>query len=299
MTKWNDDYMEEIREAVNNRTVSLPDGTVVPQIGQGTWRMGENPRKKADEVRALKLGIELGMTLIDTAEMYGEGGAEVVVGEAIKGRRDDVFLVSKVYPHNSSLNKIKHACEQSLRRLKTDYLDLYLLHWRGSTPFSEVIEGMEQLKKEGKILRWGVSNLDTDEMEQLYNLPNGKNCTTNQVLYHLGSRGIDFDLLPWHREKNIPIMAYCPIAQGGSLRRELLNNPTIQEIATKHKVKPLQIVLAWSIRTNDVIAIPKAVQEQHIFENAETAKIELSDDDLAKLDEAFPKPTRKTYLDIV
>ncbi len=294
-----DAHIAHIREALNQRCVSFPDGTTVPALGQGTWRMGENGRMKENEVKALQLGLELGMTLIDTAEMYGNGGAEMVVGEAIKGRRDDVFLVSKVYPHNSSLRQIANACEQSLKRLGTDYLDLYLLHWRGSVPFAEVVEGMEKLKKDGKILRWGVSNLDIDEMDELYNVPNGEKCMTNQVLYHLGSRGIDFDLLPWQRKYKMPIMAYCPIAQGGSLRNQLLNDATIIAIAKKHDVTPLQIVLAWSIRSTDVIAIPKAVQLDHIVQNASTAAIKLSKDDLAQLDQAFPKPTRKMYLDIV
>lgn len=298
MSGW-DNKIADVREFVKKRTVKLPDGTVVPALGQGTWRIGESNRTKAEEVRALRLGIELGMTLIDTAEMYGSGGAERVVGEAIAGKRDQVFLVSKVYPHNSGRNKIKTACEQSLKRLQTDYLDLYLLHWRGFVPLEEVVEGMEHLKKEGKILRWGVSNLDRDDMEELYRIQNGENCTTNQVLYHLGSRGIEFDLLPWHRENNMPIMAYCPLAQGGSLRRELLHHPTIQAIAKKHDAKPLQIVLAWCIRTDDVIAIPKAVRPEHLLENAAACAIELDEDDIAKLDDAFPKPTQKVPLDIV
>lgn len=190
--------------------MTLPDGTTIPCLGQGTWYMGEKPKRKAEEIKALQLGIELGMKLIDTAEMYGNGDSERLVGEAIKGRRDDVFLVSKVYPHNSGMDKIKIACENSLKRLGTDHLDLYLLHWRGRVPLEETIEGMERLRKEGKILRWGVSNFDTDDMEELWNTPNGSNCSTNQVLYHLGSRGIDFDLLPWQRVHHMPIMAYSP-----------------------------------------------------------------------------------------
>jgi diketogulonate reductase-like aldo/keto reductase len=289
----------KIRDQLEKRVVTLPDGTSIPCLGQGTWHMGENPQAKAKEIKALQLGIELGMKLIDTAEMYGNGGAERIVGEAIKGRRDDVFLVSKVYPHHSGLNMISRACENSLKRLGTDYLDLYLLHWRGSIPLEETIEGMERLREEGKILRWGVSNFDTDDMEELWNTTNGQNCATNQVLYHLGSRGIEFDLLPWQREHHMPIMAYSPLAQGGSLRKQLLTDPIVNEIAEKYNVKPLQIALAWTIRTNDVIAIPKAVQEQHVIENAEAATIKLTQEDLNKLDEVFPKPHKKVPLDII
>jgi diketogulonate reductase-like aldo/keto reductase len=289
----------EIRSRIEKRVVTLPDGTTVPCIGQGTWHMGEKPQEKAKEIKALQLGIELGMKVIDTAEMYGNGASERLVGEAIKGRRDDVFLVSKVYPHNAGLDKIFTACENSLKRLGTDYLDLYLLHWRGRIPLEETIEGMEKLRKEGKILRWGVSNFDTDDMEELWNTANGSNCAINQVLYHLGSRGIDFDLLPWHREHHVPIMAYSPLAQGGTLRRQLLTDPIVNEIAKKYNVKPLQIALAWTIRTNDVIAIPKAGQEQHVLENAEAAAIELTQEDLNRLDEAFPKPRKKVPLDII
>jgi diketogulonate reductase-like aldo/keto reductase len=289
----------EIRSRIEKRVVTLPDGTTVPCIGQGTWHMGEKPQEKAKEIKALQLGIELGMKVIDTAEMYGNGASERLVGEAIKGRRDDVFLVSKVYPHNAGLDKIFTACENSLKRLGTDYLDLYLLHWRGRIPLEETIEGMEKLRKEGKVLRWGVSNFDTDDMEELWNTANGSNCAINQVLYHLGSRGIDFDLLPWHREHHVPIMAYSPLAQGGTLRRQLLTDPIVNEIAKKYNVKPLQIALAWTIRTNDVIAIPKAGQEQHVLENAEAAAIELTQEDLNRLDEAFPKPRKKVPLDII
>ncbi|MBY6270435.1 aldo/keto reductase [Parageobacillus thermoglucosidasius] len=289
----------EIRSRIEKRVVTLPDGTTVPCIGQGTWHMGEKPQEKAKEIKALQLGIELGMKVIDTAEMYGNGASERLVGEAIKGRRDDVFLVSKVYPHNAGLDNISTACENSLKRLGTDYLDLYLLHWRGRIPLEETIEGMEKLRKEGKILRWGVSNFDTDDMKELWNTTNGSNCATNQVLYHLGSRGIDFDLLPWHREYHVPIMAYSPLAQGGTLRKQLLTDPIVNEIAKKYNVKPLQIALAWTIRTNDVIAIPKAGQEQHVLENAEAAAIELTQEDLKRLDEAFPKPRKKVPLDII
>ncbi|RKD22645.1 hypothetical protein BEP19_10320 [Ammoniphilus oxalaticus] len=280
------------------KKVTLSDGTVAPALGQGTWYMGENPAIRAREIKALQLGIELGMTLIDTAEMYGNGQSEALVGEAIKGRRDDVFLVSKVYPHNAGLDTISTACENSLKRLGTDRLDLYLLHWRGGIPLKETIEGMERLKQEGKILRWGVSNFDIDDMQELWELENGSNCVTNQVLYHLGSRGIEYSLMPWQQERRAPVMAYCPLAQGGSLSRKLLNDATISEIAKQHGVRPLQIILAWAIRSDQVIAIPKASQEQHVRENAAAASIKLTEEDLQRLDQVFPKPTRKLPLDI-
>ncbi|WP_199478477.1 aldo/keto reductase [Peribacillus saganii] len=294
-----DKKIEEIKNTLAKRVVPLPDGTTLPCLGQGTWYMGENPQERNKEIKALQLGLSLGMTLIDTAEMYGNGDSERLVGEAIKGRRDEVFIVSKVYPHHAGLDMISNACENSLKRLGTDRLDLYLLHWRGSVPLAETIEGMEKLREAGKILRWGVSNFDTVDMEELWNTTNGKNSMTNEVLYHLGSRGIDFDLLPWHREHNMPIMAYSPLAQGGSLRRQLLSDPTIQDIADKYNAQPLQIALAWTIRSNSVIAIPKAVQEEHVFANAEAAMIELVEEDLKRLDQVFPKPTRKMPLDII
>ncbi len=291
--------IETLSKRIKQRTVTFPDGTSLPCLGQGTWRMGENPRQRDEEVRALQFGIELGMQVIDTAEMYADGGAERIVGEAIKGRRDKVFIVSKVYPHHAGLDHIFQACENSLQRLGTDYLDLYLLHWRGSVPLAETVEGMEKLRQDGKILRWGVSNFDIDDLRELWNTPNGARCMTNQVLYHLGSRGIEFDLLPWQREKGLPVMAYCPLAQGGSLRRQLLTDPVIGELARRYDVEPLQIALAWVIRTNDVMAIPKAGREEHVLANAQAAAIQLSDDDLHKLERVFPKPTRKMPLDIV
>jgi diketogulonate reductase-like aldo/keto reductase len=289
----------EIRMHLEKRVVTLPDSASIPCLGQGTWFMGEGLQPWEKEKEALQLGLELGMKLIDTAEMYGDGESERLVGEAIQGKRDDVFLVSKVYPHNAGLNMITTACENSLKRLGTDRLDLYLLHWRGSIPLEETIEGMEKLKREGKILRWGVSNFDTNDMKELWNTPNGKNCATNQVLYHLGSRGIDFDLLPWQQEHGVPIMAYSPLAKGGAIKRQLINDPIMKELAQKYEATPLQIALAWTIRTDQVLSIPKAVQDKHVIENAEAAKIELTTGDLNKLDEIFPKPNRKLPLDIL
>lgn len=294
-----DNDVLKIREFVEKRKVTLSDGTKVSALGQGTWYMGESTNKRDEEIKSLRLGLELGMNLIDTAEMYGDGLSEELVGKVIEGCRKDVFLVSKVYPHNAGINSISRACENSLKRLKTDYLDLYLLHWRGRIPLEETIEGMERLKKEGKILRWGVSNFDTGDMEELYNKSQGENCTVNEVLYHLGSRGIEFDLLPWQRRNNIPTIAYCPLAQGGFLRRDLLKNEIINEIAEEHDVKPLQIALAWTIRENDIISIPKAASINHVIENANAASIILSTEDIERLERVFKKPYRKMPLDIV
>ncbi|WP_240420177.1 aldo/keto reductase [Paenibacillus periandrae] len=279
--------------------IPLRDGANVPRLGQGTWYIGDRPSHKSEEIRALQLGVELGMNLIDTAEMYGDGKSELLVGEAIQGIRDRVFVVSKVYPHHAGLNHIVQSCDNSLRRLQTDRLDLYLLHWRGSVPFSETIEGMEKLVEAGKILRWGVSNLDTSDMKELTRLSKGTHCVTNQVLYHLGSRGIEYDLLPWQQEHGMPVMAYCPLAQAGSLRKGLIGHPTVKEIAEQHQVNPFQLLLAWCIRSGQVIAIPKASSEAHVIQNAEAARIQLTEEDLSRLDAAFPKPTRKTPLDIV
>lgn len=239
------------------------------------------------------------MTVIDTAEMYGEGKSEQLVGEAIQGKREQVFLVSKVYPQNAGLKRIKKACENSLKRLGADSLDLYLLHWRGSVPLAETVEGMEQLKAEGKIKRWGVSNFDTADMEELWSVPNGRNCATNQVLYHLGSRGIEFDLMDWHKAHGVPIMAYSPLAQGGSLRRELMTSPVLQKIADKHHAAPLQVALAWTLRSGNVLSIPKAGQTAHVDANAQAAAIELAPEDLDGLDQAFPGPVRKMPLDVI
>lgn len=282
------------------RKTTLPDGTKVPSLGQGTWFMGENPGKSEEELRALRYGIEHGMTLLDTAEMYGEGLAEELLGEAIHGYdRESLFVVSKVYPHNAGKGRIFEACERSLRRLKTEYLDLYLLHWRGSIPYQETVECMEKLKEQGKIRRWGVSNLDTEEMEELYRVKNGSHCMVNQVLYHLGSRGIEYDLLPWMRERKMPFMAYCPMAQAGSLKRGLFHNKAVLEVADRHKASPAQIFLAFVLLQPDVIAIPKAGSLAHVKENIAAAQIELTQEEIGLLNQEFPAPTRKVWLDIV
>ncbi|TSB47623.1 aldo/keto reductase [Alkalicoccobacillus porphyridii] len=279
--------------------VTLKDGTALPSIGQGTWYMGEDSSRKREEIKALQLGLDLGLEVIDTAEMYGEGLAEEVVGEAIKDRRDQAFLVSKVYPHNAGRPEIVTSCENSLKRLQTDYLDLYLLHWRGGVPLSETVEGLEVLKSEGKIKRWGISNFDVSDMEELWSLPSGDQAQLNQVLYHLGSRGIEYDLIPWQKENQVPVMAYSPIAHGGKERQRLLENKQLKEVAEEYGVTPLQMALAWTIRTGQVLSIPKAVQEQHVRQNAEAMAIELSQQALDQLDSAFPPPTSKQPLDII
>jgi diketogulonate reductase-like aldo/keto reductase len=266
-------------------------GIKVPVIGQGTWQMGEDHSRHNEEVAALRLGIELGMTLIDTAEMYAEGGAEQVVGDAIAGKRDEVFLVSKVYPHNASREGIPQACERSLRRLKTDYIDLYLLHWRGQYPLEETVEAFERLHETGKIGRWGVSNFDVDDLLEL----NEPACATNQVLYNLEERGIEFDLLPWCQQRTLPVMAYCPIGQGG----QMLANATLNQVAARHGVTPAQVSLAWLLRHNGVIAIPKAVRPEHVQLNAQAAGLQLDAGDLEALDQAFHAPKRKQRLAMV
>ncbi|WP_165452260.1 aldo/keto reductase [Paenibacillus thalictri] len=293
-----EDRVNHVANGSNHR-VKLPDGTLLPRLGQGTWFVGDSPANKRQEIDALRTGVELGMTLIDTAEMYGDGRSELLVGEAVEEIRDQVFLVSKVYPHNAGTSRITRSCEESLKRLRTDRLDLYLLHWRGSIPFSETVEGMERLVAQGKILRWGVSNLDTADMKELFALTRGTHCVTNQVLYHLGSRGIEYDLLPWLKERHVPIMAYCPLAQAGSLRRGLVEHETVRAVARRHDITPFQLLLAWSIRSGDVIAIPKSSSIDHVKDNAAADQVELTEEDLAQLDKAFPKPTRKVHLDIV
>lgn len=266
-------------------------GVSVPRIGQGTWHMGEDAGQREAEIRALREGIDMGMTLIDTAEMYAEGGAEEVVGQAIQGRRDEVYLVSKVYPHNASTQGVQAACERSLRRLGTNTIDLYLLHWRGQYPLSETVEAFERLREQGKILRWGVSNFDTDDLAEL----DAPACATNQVLYNPEARSIEYDLLPWQAQLNMPLMAYCPIGQGGAL----LHDAALQRIADKHRATTAQIALAWALRHPGVIAIPKAVNLDHLKQNAKADTVRLDDDDLAQIDAAFPPPTRKHSLQMV
>lgn len=269
----------------------------MPVLGQGTWRMGEEPSRRQADVAALRYGLDLGMNLIDTAEMYGEGSAEEVVGEAIADRREEVFVVSKVYPHNATRRGAIEACERSLRRLKTEYIDLYLLHWRGDVSLAETVEAFQQLNETGKILEHGVSNFDVSDMEEWTALPGGDAVASNQVLYNLASRGIEWELIPWSRERRIPIMAYSPVAPNAQMQKRMFNDRNVKAIAEERGATPAQIALAWVLRERDIIAIPKASQRQHIRENREAIDIQLTKEDLAKLDQSFPPPNRKTPLE--
>ena len=273
---------------------TLPSGAKIPIFGLGTWRMGEDARRRAGEVAALRHGLELGVTLIDTAEMYGDGEAEAIVADAVGKWRDEVFIVSKVLPENSSRRGTIAACERSLKRLRTNRVDLYLLHWRGSPPLQETLAGFATLMEAGKILDWGVSNFDIGEMEELWETPGGEGVVTNQVPYNLTRRGIDYDLIPWCRERGIPIMAYSPIEQG-----RMLGHAALREVAARHKATPAQVALAWLTRQDGVIAIPKASTIAHLDENLGALELRLTGADLAALDRAFPPPTRPKPLDIL
>jgi diketogulonate reductase-like aldo/keto reductase len=272
------------------RTIVLRDQTPVPALGQGTWRMGEDARLRGQEIAALRAGVALGMTLIDTAEMYGDGATETLLGEALEGLRDRIFLVSKAYPQNAGRGRLERACEASLRRLKTDHLDLYLLHWRGSVPLSEMVEGMEALIAAGKIRRWGVSNLDCGDMDELVKA-GGEQCATDQILYNVTQRGAEFDLLPELSKRQIPVMAYSPVGQG-----RLPNSPALTAIAKRYDVTPFQVALAWVLRDPNVIAIPKAADESHVQANLRAAELTLDAEDLAAIDADFRPPTRRARL---
>ncbi len=281
------------------KTIMLKDGTPVPVLGQGTWYMGEKYQKRDQEIAALRYGVENGMTLIDTAEMYGDGASEKLVGEAIEPfAREDLFLVSKVYPWNAGKKHIFKSCENSLKRLGTDYLDLYLLHWMGSVPLEETVSCMNRLVQEGKIRRWGVSNLDVEDLEYLHSVPGGENCQTDQVLYHLGSRGAEVRLLPYLKDYGMPLMAYCPLAQAGKLQSRLLRSDVLKEIAAAHDATVFQILLAFSILDPDVFSIPKASSIKHVQENIDAEKIVLSEKEIAALNEAFPAPEYVYGLDM-
>lgn len=273
------------------RTVTLPSGVPVPALGQGTWRMGDDPARRAEEIAALRRGIDLGMTLLDTAEMYGSGAAEELVGEAIRGRRDDVFLVSKVLPSHADSTGTAEACRASLRRLGTDRIDLYLLHWRGGVPLHETVDALESLVSEGSIGSWGVSNFDVSD---LADLPEGARPQTDQVLYNLTRRGPEYDLLPRCRELSVPVMAYSPVEQG-----RVLGHKALAAVAEAHAATPAQVALAWVLRRDDVIAIPKASTTAHVEENRAALDLRLTDDDLRALDTAFPPPRGKQPLDIL
>jgi diketogulonate reductase-like aldo/keto reductase len=273
--------------------VRFPDGAVAPALGQGTWRMGESAAARAAEVAALRTGLDLGLTLIDTAEMYGEGGAEEVVGEAIAGRRDEVFLVSKAYPQNASRTRLPAACERSLKRMRVETIDLYLLHWRGSVPLAETAEAMERLVAQGKIARWGVSNCDVDDLDELG--PALPHCAANQVLWNLEARGVEFDLLPFCAEHVMPVMAYSPLGQGGAL----LRHRALREVAGRHGATAAQVALAFTLARPGVISIPKAGDARHVAENAAARELLLNAEERAMLDAAFPPPRRKRPLAMI
>ena len=267
------------------KTVALPAGERVPAYGQGTWYIGEDTAKRAEEIATLRLGLDLGATLIDTAEMYGEGKAEELIGEAIAGRRDEVFLVSKVYPHNATRRGTVAACERSLDRLQTDRIDLYLLHWRGAVPLEETMAGFRALQKAGKIRYYGVSNLDLDDMEELWSVPGGPEVQTDQVLYNLARRGIEWDLRPWLRERRIPVMAYSPIEHA-----RLVRDPKLVAFAKRQGMTPAQVALAWLLKDDDVIVIPKASRPERLKENLGALSLRLNEVQLAELDRLFPPP---------
>ena len=277
-----------------NKTITIGNSKPLCALGQGTWFMGDNPARRAGEIQSLRKGIDLGMSVIDTAEMYGDGRSESLVGEAIRGKRDQVYLISKVLPSHASRQGTKAACEASLKRLGTDVIDLYLLHWQGRYPFSETVSAMIELVREGKIIDWGVSNMDVPEMEEFYDIPDGKTCAANEVLYNVSRRGIEFDLIPWCKKRSLPIIAYSPIEQG-----RVLESTVLRELGEKHGVTPAQIALAWLFRQDGIMAIPKAASINHVEENFEALSIPLTQDDLKVLDEQFPPPRGKVPLEML
>lgn len=280
----------------------LKSSNKMPKFGIGTWRIGENESKSSIEINAIYYALKNGVRLIDTAEMYGDGGAEIIVGEALKKaciNREELFIVSKVYPHNAGRDDLFVSLKNSLSRLGLNYLDMYLLHWRGRVPLKETVECMEEAKKDGLIRDWGVSNFDIDDMKELENIKNGDKCAVNQVLYHLASRGVDFDLASYMLERNIVLMAYCPLAQAGDLGKDLLNNNVIKNIAKKHNATASQIALAFIMSFDKRVPIPKSSSEKHILENINSQNIVLDKEDIELLNKEFPKPNRKMPLDIV
>lgn len=274
--------------------ITLPGGDRVPALGQGTWRLGDAPSRRDDELAALRLGIDLGLKLIDTAEMYGDGRAETLVGDAIRGRRDEVFIVTKVYPHRASRREMPRACHESLQRLGIETIDLYLLHWPGSVPLEETVQAFESLQREGKIRHWGVSNVDLRMMKTLWALPGGPAVQTNQVLYHLAERGIEWDLLPWLRERHVPVMAYSPVDEG-----RLVRHPGLAAFARQHAMTPAQAALAWLLAQEGVIAIPKTSRADRLRENAAAADKPLDAAQLRALDEIFAPPRGPSRLAVI
>jgi ARA1 protein len=269
------------------------------KLGIGTWKMGEIPKNRNEEIASIRYALENGIRLIDTAEMYGNGNSEKLIAESIKDfDREKLYLVSKVLPNNAGEKNIFKSCENSLKNLNVDYLDLYLLHWRGSIPFEETIRCMEKLKKEGKIKNWGVSNMDIDDMQELLSIPNGKNCLVNQVLYHLASKGIEYSLKPLTDKNHITTMAYCPIAQGGRLKNQLLSSKSVQELSKKYLISPIQVLLAYMLEKENTISIPKASKLEHMKEIVACRNIHFEKEDILLLDSEYPKPTKKIPLDI-
>ncbi|WP_179401542.1 aldo/keto reductase [Burkholderia guangdongensis] len=275
-------------------TIALPDGETIPKLGQGTWEMGERPARRQDEIAALREGVALGMTLVDTAEMYGEGATESLVGDALQGLRDDVFLVSKVYPHHASRRGVAAACDASLKRLRTDRIDLYLLHWRGSVPLAETVEGFEALRRAGKIRHWGVSNFDTADMRELVDEAGGAACATNQILYNVARRGPEFDLLPWLAEHRMPTMAYSPVDHA-----RLPKHSPLDDIARERGVSVMRVALAWVLARPDVFAIPKAARIEHVRDNRAALDFAFSEDERARLDAYFRPPRSKRALEML
>jgi len=281
------------------RNLTLPSGRAIPVLGQGTWNMGEDPAREEAEIAALQQGMDLGMTLIDTAEMYGEGGSETMIGKAIAGRRDEVFLVSKVYPHNANFEGAQAACERSLKRLNVERIDLYLLHWPGCFALDETVDAFEALKKAGKIGDYGVSNFDLEGMQDAVGLAPSKAMATDQVLFNLHRRGVEFDLLPWCRQQGIPVMAYSPLESNRPAQRQMLDNHALQAVAARHGATAAQIALAWVLHQDGVIAIPKAVTREHVRANRAALDIKLTAQDMAALDSAFPPPRKPRTLDML
>lgn len=275
-------------------------GVSLPAIGIGTWHMGDQPQMYAQEKATILYGLQHGATVIDTAEMYGEGNAEKLVGDVLQDfDRSKVFLISKFYPQNATKIKMKQALDRSLKRLKTDYLDLYLLHWRGSVPLAETVAGLVELQKAGKIRHWGVSNFDTDDLKELYALPNGAQVIANEDLYNLANRGIEYELLPWQWQQKLPLIAYSPVDQGDSRGQNLTQNEIIQDIAQAHQVTPMQLLLAWTIQANDVMAIPQTSNLEHMKQNIAAGEIKLSKAEMQQIDTQFPAPDSKQSLRMI
>lgn len=280
--------------------IVLKNNVIVPRVGMGAWCLGDNPSTYDRELEAIQTGLDAGIKVIDTAEMYGNGRSEMLIGQAIKEyNREDLYLVSKVLPGNAGRKQIRKSLNQSLNLLGTSYLDLYLLHWRGMVPLRETVECMEELVADGKIRSWGVSNFDMDDMEELIRIPGGENCAVNQVLYHLGSRGVEYELLPWLEQHNIPLMAYCPLAQAGGLRTELLRSRELMRISEKYQITVVQLLLAFVLQRKNVFAILRSSRKEHILANWEVRNLVLDKEDMKIMDQAFPAPKHRVSLDIV